>query len=143
MFAWWGRTVYRYRFIVIGMMAALCLGGGIFGLSLGSHVTQSGFYDDNSQSAKASVLGDDVYGRDRTGHIVATFSAPDGQTVDDPQWQADIVSQLNKVVADHPNQILGWVGWLKAPTTTDPTVQKMHTADMKRTFVSIPLKGNN
>ncbi|MBV9089380.1 MAG: MMPL family transporter [Mycobacteriaceae bacterium] len=143
MFAWWGRTVYRYRFIVIGVMVALCLGGGIFGLSLGSHVTQSGFYDDNSQSAKASVLGDEVYGRDRTSHIVAIFTAPDGSTVDDPQWQKGIVDALNKVQADHPNQILGWVGWLKATNSTDLTVQKMHTSDMKRTFVSIPLKGNN
>jgi len=142
-FAWWGRTVYRYRFIVIGVMVALCLGGGIFGLSLGDHVTQSGFYDDNSQSAKASVLGDQVYGRDRTSHVVAIFTAPDGQAVDDPQWQKDIVDELNKVQADHPDQILGWVGWLKAPSSTDPTVQKMHTSDMRRTFVSIPLKGNN
>jgi trehalose monomycolate/heme transporter len=142
-FAWWGRTVYRFRFIVIGVMVTLCLGGGIFGLSLGKHVTQSGFYDDGSQSAKASVLADKVDGRDRTGHIVATFTAPDGQTVDDPQWQSGIVDQLNRVQADHPNQILGWVGWLKAPNSTDATVQKMHTSDMKRTFVSIPLKGNN
>jgi trehalose monomycolate/heme transporter len=142
-FAWLGRAVYRYRFIVVAVMVALCLGGGVFGLSLGKHVTQSGFFDDASQSAKASVLGDEVYGRDRTGHIVAVFTAPDGQTVDDPQWQANIVDQLNSVVADHPNEILGWAGWLRAPTSTDPTVQQMHTADMKRTFVSIPLKGDN
>ena len=53
------------------------------------------------------------------------FKTPDGQTVDDPQWQKNIVDQLNKVQADHPDQILGWVGWLKAPTSTDATVQKM------------------
>ncbi len=86
MFAWWGRTVYRYRYIVIGVMVALCLGGGIFGMSLGKHVTQSGFYDDGSQSVKASILGDQVYGRDRTSHIVAVFTAPKGKTVDDKQW---------------------------------------------------------
>ena len=143
MFAWLGRAVYRYRFIVVAVMVALCLGGGIFGLSLGKHVTQSGFFDDSSQSAKASVLGDEVYGRDRTGHIIAVFTAPDGQTVDDPQWQADTVNQLNTAVANHPNEILGWAGWLRAATGTDPTVQQMHTADMKRTFVSIPLKGDN
>jgi len=34
-FAWWGRTVYRYRYVVIGVMVALCLGAGIFGVSLG------------------------------------------------------------------------------------------------------------
>ena len=66
MFTWWGRVVYRYRFVVIAVTVALCLGGGIFGMSLGKHVTQSGFYDDGSESARASVLADQVYGRDRT-----------------------------------------------------------------------------
>ena len=39
MFAWWGRIVYRYRFIVIGVMVAVCLGGGIFGLGIHAHGT--------------------------------------------------------------------------------------------------------
>ena len=64
MFAWWGRTVYRYRYIVIGLMVALCIGGGIFGIDLGKHVTQSGFYDEGSQSVKASLIADGAYGRD-------------------------------------------------------------------------------
>ena len=59
MFAWWGRTVYRYRYIVIGVMVALCLGGGVYGASLGKHVTQSGFYDEGSQSVQASLLADE------------------------------------------------------------------------------------
>ncbi|HZU46484.1 MAG TPA: MMPL family transporter [Mycobacterium sp.] len=143
MFAWWGRMVYRYRFIVIGVMVALCLGGGIFGLTLGKHVTQSGFYDDSSQSVKASVLGDQVYGRDRTSHIVATFPAPPGKTVDDPAWSKQIKDQLNKFKADHPKQVLGWVGYLAAPNTTDPVVKGMATEDKQHTFVSIPLKGDD
>jgi len=61
-FAWWGRTVYQYRYIVIGVMVALCLGGGVFGISLGSHVTQSGFYDNGSDSVHASVTADAAYG---------------------------------------------------------------------------------
>jgi trehalose monomycolate/heme transporter len=142
-FAWWGRTVFRYRFIVIGVMVALCLGAGIFGISLGKHVTQSGFFDDSSQSVKASVLGDDTYGRDRTSHIVATFSAPQGKTVDDPAWQKQIKDQLNKFKSDHPDQVLGWVGYLAAPTSTDPVVKGMATEDKKHTFVSIPLKGDS
>ena len=71
MFAWWGRMVYRYRYSVIGVMVALCVGGGIFGISLGDHVTQSGFYDEGSQSVHASVTADEAYGRDRTSHVVA------------------------------------------------------------------------
>jgi trehalose monomycolate/heme transporter len=140
-FAWWGRTVFRYRFIVIGVMVALCLGAGIFGISLGKHVTQSGFFDDSSQSVKASVLGDDTYGRDRTSHIVATFTAPQGKTVDDPAWQKQIVDEINKFKADHPDQVLDWVGYLRAPTA--PAVKGMATEDKKHTFVSIMLKGDS
>lgn len=143
MFAWWGRTVYRYRYIVIGVTVALCLGGGIFGLSLGKHVTQSGFYDEGSQSVKASVLGDDVYGRDRTGHIVAIFKAPDGKNVNDPAWSKKITDELNKFVSDHPKEVLGWAGYLRAPDTTSPIVKGMATDDKKYTFVSIPLKGDD
>ena len=116
MFAWWGRMVYRYRFIVIGVMVALCLGAGVFGASLGKHVTQSGFYDDGSESVKASVLADEVYGRDRSSHIIAVFTAPEGKTVDDPEWSKKIVAELDKNVADHPDQMLPWAGYLKAPT---------------------------
>jgi trehalose monomycolate/heme transporter len=140
-FAWWGRTVYRYRFIVIGVMVALSLLGGIFGISLGKHVTQSGFYDDGSQSVKASVLGDDTYGRDRTSHIVAIFAAP--KSINDPAWQKKVVDELNAFKKDHPDQVVGWAGWLAAPTSTDPVIKGMASEDGKHTFVSIPLKGDN
>jgi uncharacterized membrane protein YdfJ with MMPL/SSD domain len=140
-FAWWGRTVYRFRYIVIGVTVGLSLLGGIFGMSLGKHVTQSGFYDDGSQSVKASVLGDNTYGRDRTSHIVATFTAPQGKTVDDPAWQKKTVGELNAFKADHPTQVVGWAGWLAAPS--NPLVKGMATEDKKHTFVSIPLKGDD
>lgn len=141
MFAWWGRTVYRFRYIVIGVTVGLSLLGGIFGMSLGKHVTQSGFYDGGSQSVKASVLGDDTYGRDRTSHIVATFTAP--KTVDDPAWRQKIVNELNEFKKDHPDQVVGWAGWLAAPNSTDPIIKGMASEDKKHTFVSIPLKGDD
>src|SRR5271155_5371176 len=122
-------------------MVALCLGAGIFGISLGKHVTQSGFFDDSSQSVKASVLGDDTYGRDRTSHIVATFTAPSGKTVDDPAWAKQITDQLSKFKADHPEQVLDWVGYLRAPNA--PAVKGMATEDKKHTFASIMLKGDS
>jgi len=137
-FAWWGRTVYRYRYIVIAVTVGLCLFGGVFGLSLGKHVTQSGFYDEGSQSVKASILGDTVYGRDRTGHIVAIFKAPDGKTVDDPAWAKKVTDELNQFVQDHPDQVMGWAGYLRASAATG-----MATGDKKFTFVSIPLKGDD
>ncbi len=143
MFAWWGRAVYRFRYIVIGVTVALSLLGGIFGMSLGKHVTQSGFYDDSSQSVKASVLGDDTYGRDRTSHIVATFTAPKGETVQNPAWQKKITGELNSFKKDHAQQVVGWAGWLAAPTSDDPVIKGMASEDGEHTFVSIPLKGDD
>ncbi|QRZ05061.1 MMPL family transporter, partial [Mycolicibacterium austroafricanum] len=143
MFAWWGRTVYQYRYIVIGVMVALCLGGGVYGISLGQHVTQSGFYDDGSQSVHASVISDEVYGRDRTSHVVAILTPPDGEKVDNPEWMEKVTGELNDVVAEHEDRIVSWVGWLRAPDSTAETVQQMKTADGSKTFVSIPLKGDD
>lgn len=142
MFAWWGRTVYRYRYIVIGLMVALCVGGGIYGIDLGKHVTQSGFYDEGSQSVRASLLADGAYGRDRTSHIVAILTPPDDKKVDDPQWSQEMVDELDAFAKKHEDKVAGWAGWLRAPDSTDATVAQMKTQDMRKTFVSIPLKGD-
>src|SRR5271154_1092685 len=122
-------------------MVALSLLGGLFGISLGKHVTQSGFYDDGTQSFRSSVLGDNPYGRARPSHIVATFTAP--KSVNDPAWQKKVVDELNAFKKDHPDQVVGWAGWLAAPTSTDPVIKGMASDDGKHTFVSIPLKGDD
>lgn len=148
MFAWWGRTVYRFRYIVIGVMVALCLGGAVYGSSLGEHVTQSGYYNEESQSVQASVLADKTYGRDRNSHVVAILTPPSDGKVTDPAWQKKIAGELDSFVNDHKDKVLQWVGWLKAPNV-DPTtpvgakVQAMKTADLKHTFVTIPIAGDD
>ncbi|MDT5240275.1 MAG: trehalose monomycolate/heme transporter, partial [Mycobacterium sp.] len=139
MFAWWGRTVYRFRYAVIGVMVALCVGGGIYGISLGQHVTQSGFYDDGSQSVHASVISDEAYGRDTSGHIVAIYTAPDGKTVDDPAFQKKVLDNLAQVEKDHPDQILRSIGYFKSPEL----LKNMADADKKQAFMSVQLKGDN
>jgi len=118
---------------------ALCLGGGAFGLTLGPHLTQSGFYDDNSESARASRLADQAYGRDTSGHIVAIYTAPDGKTVDDADFKRKILENLAQVEKDHPNQILRSVGYFKNPGL----LRNMADASKKHAFMSIQLKGND
>ena len=139
MFAWWGRTVFRYRYIVIGLMVTLCIGGGIFGMSLGQHVTQSGFYDDGSQSVKASLLADAAYGRDTSGHIIAIYTAPDGKTVDDPAFSQKILDNLDQAQRDHPDEILRSIGYFRSPEV----LSNMADADKKHAFMSIQLKGDD
>ena len=138
-FAWWGRTVYRYRIAVVAVMVALCLGSGIYGSSLGEHVTQSGFFDDNSESAQASRLGNEHYGRDTSGHIVAIYTAPDGKTVDDPAFRKKILDNLAQVEKDHPDQIIRSIGYFKTPVV----LKNMADPSKQRAFMSIQLKGDN
>ncbi|HET6734031.1 MMPL family transporter [Mycobacterium sp.] len=139
MFAWWGRTVYQFRYIVIGVMVALCLGGGVYGISLGSHVTQSGFYDEGSESVHASLLADAAYGRDTSGHIIAIYTAPDGKTVDDPEFKQKILDNLAQVEKDHPDQILRSIGYFKSPDV----LKNMADGDKQHAFMSVQLKGDN
>ena len=115
MFAWWGRTVYRFRYIVIGVMVALCVGGGVYGIGLGEHVTQSGFYDEGSQSVAASIAADEAYGRDRTSHVVAILTPPDGKKVDDPEWMKKTTDELDQLVADQRGQDGGLGGLASRP----------------------------
>ena len=148
MFAWWGRTVYQFRYIVIGVMVALCLGGGLYGSSLGEHVTQSGYYNEDSQSVQASVLGDEAYGRDRNSLVVAILTPPDDKKVTDAAWQKKVTGELDSFVKDHDDKVLQWVGWLKAPdvdasTPVGAKVQAMKTADLKHTFVTMPIAGDD
>jgi RND superfamily putative drug exporter len=131
--------VYRYRYTVIGVMVALCLGGGLVGLDLGSHVTQSGFYDDGSESAVASKLADQVYGRDTSGHIVAIYKAPEGKTVDDPAFTKKILDNLADVEKNNPDQILRSIGYFKSPDL----LRNMADESKQHAFMSIQLKGND
>lgn len=139
MFAWWGRTVYQYRYIVIGVMVALCLGGGVYGISLGQHVTQSGFYDEGSESVHASLVSDEAYGRDTSGHIVALYTAPEGKTVDDPAFQKKILDNLTELEKNHPDQVLRSIGYFKSPEV----LSNMADDDKKHAFMSVQLKGDN
>ena len=130
MFAWWGRTVYRFRYIVIGVMVALCLGGGVYGMSLGQHVTQSGFYDEGSQSVHASLLADEAYGRDRASHVVGDPDAAGRQKGHRPAWMRRSPASSTRG-RRQPRPDVSWVGWLRPPTPPE-TVQQMKTEDGRR-----------
>src|SRR6476660_2764835 len=120
-------------------MVALCLGGGVYGISLGQHVTQSGFYDEGSQSVHASVVSDKAYGRDTSGHIIGIYTAPEGKTVDDPAFQKKVLDNLAQVDKDHPDQVLRSIGYFKSPDV----LKNMADADKQHAFMSIQLKGDN
>ncbi|MDJ0394730.1 MMPL family transporter [Rhodococcus sp. G-MC3] len=105
MFARWGDLVYRMRFTVIGVMVAALLGFAAYGADLNDHLSQSGWDDPGSESAEAARLADTTFGRDKQGDVIVLYTAPEGKTVDDPDFNAKVTDSLNSLVSDHPEQI--------------------------------------
>ncbi|MGL4305082.1 MAG: MMPL family transporter [Mycobacteriaceae bacterium] len=135
MFAKWGNAVYNLRFSVIAALVAVLLGCGLYGLGLEKKLTQDGYFDPGSQSVTASILSDTVYGRDSKADVVVIYSAPEGKTVDDPEFSAEISNHLNQIQADNKELIQQVASYWSTPTPllTEPT--------KKSAFVSIGLNG--
>ncbi len=103
MFARWGDLVYRARFTVIAVMVAGLLALGAYGSGVGSHLSQSGWDDPGSESVAAAKLADGTFGRDTNGDVVAMYTAPEGKTVDDPAFAAQVSDSLQRLLQEHPD----------------------------------------
>ncbi|SDD17893.1 MMPL family transporter [Rhodococcus tukisamuensis] len=124
MFDSWGRLVYRLRYTVIGVMVALLLGLGAYGLGLENNLSQSGWDDPGSESVAAAKLADGTFGRDTKADVVALYTAPEGKTVDDPAFGAKITQNLDQLVQNNPDKILAVNGsyWqTKLAALADPS----------------------
>ncbi len=144
MFTRWGDLVFRFRYAVIGIMVAALAALGGYGLSLNDHLSQSGaaFFDPGSESDKAAKLLDATYGRDTNSDVLALYTAPDGKTVDDPEFAAKITASLDALVRDHPDQILKinsacWRTATTAATSLACDASKQHG------IASVAIKGDN
>ena len=82
MFGAIGTFVYRMRFAVIAVMIALMAGLGLYGLDLGKHLSQSGWFDPTSESVRGSQYADAALGRDHRSDIILLVTPPAGTTVD-------------------------------------------------------------
>ncbi len=105
MFARWGDLVHRMRYTVIGVMVATLLGFAAYGMDLGDHLSQSGWDDPGSESVQAARLADETFGRDKQADVIVLYTAPEGGTVDDPEFEARVTDSLNSLVDEHPEQI--------------------------------------
>jgi RND superfamily putative drug exporter len=141
-FARWGDIVYRLRYTVIGVMVAGLLGFAAYGLDLNSHLSQSGWDDPTSESAQAARLADTTFGRDKQGDVIVLYTAPEGSTIDDPEFQSKIVANLDSLAADHPNEIEK-VNGSYFRTATAPNLAALGTTDKQHAIASIAIAGAN
>ncbi|MEP9392073.1 MMPL family transporter [Gordonia sp. VNQ95] len=102
MFGAIGTFVYRMRFAVIAVMVALMAGLGLYGMDLGKYLSQSGWFDPTSQSAKGSVVADTALGRDHRSDVIVLITPAQGTSVDDPQFGAKVERFVTDLIDKHP-----------------------------------------
>ncbi|MFB8001183.1 MMPL family transporter [Nocardia sp. NPDC056000] len=142
MFARWGDLACRLRFAVIGIVAAALLALGGYGQGLDDHLSSGGMFDSGSESTEAAVLAGSAFEQNHDVDVVLLFTAPEGKTVDDPDFKQVVVDHLRSLPIDHPDQITSIRGsyW---PTETGGVTPALATKDHTRALAAIALRGTN
>ncbi|ADG99265.1 MMPL domain protein [Segniliparus rotundus DSM 44985] len=157
-----GAFVYRARVPVITVMVAIFVALGVYGIDIGDHLSQGGWYDDNSESARASRLSDEKFGQDTKSDVILFITATDpGSTVESPAIADAVFNQLAAIKQDHPDKTVDifslWGVWNHAAPQTWPKAtpdghapaaipllkQRLESPDGKHTFVSIGIQGKD
>ncbi|TDP43151.1 MMPL family transporter [Nocardia ignorata] len=143
MFTRWGDLVYRFRFAVIGVVGAAMLALGGFGFGLEDHLSSSGLDDPGSESAQAARIADSAWGRDHNSDIVVMYNAPEGKTIDDPEFSAKIIENLSGLQSKYPDAIGALVGTYWKVGNAPAVPSTFGSKDKKHAFALIALKGAN
>ncbi|MFF2549789.1 MMPL family transporter [Nocardia sp. NPDC058058] len=141
MFARWGDLACRLRFAVIGIVAAALLALGGYGQGLDDHLSSGGMFDSGSESTEAAGLVGSAFAQNHDVDVVLLFTAPEGKTVDDPDFKTTVVDHLNSLPKDHPGQIAS----IRAsywPTETGAVSAALVTKDRTRALAAIALRGS-
>ncbi|MFD3462467.1 MMPL family transporter [Nocardia fluminea] len=143
MFTRWGDLVYRFRFAVIVVVGAAMLALGAYGMGLGPRLTQSGWFDPGSESVQGAQIADGSYGRDHNADVIVMYNAPEGKTIDDPEFQQKVVASLTRVVAENPDHIgkINGTYWKVGEAPAVPSA--FGSKDKKHAFASIAIAGDN
>ena len=165
-------SVYRMRFAVIGVLVVIMGGLGLYGLGLGNHLSQSGWFDPTAESSKGSVVADTAFGRDHRSDVILLITPPAGTTVDDKQFGAKVENIVDELLQKYPsvvqrsaqapdstnqeayeqalrnNQEIIDPFYLKDNTVAQRAAQdtirsRTFTADKKQAFISIGVAGND
>ncbi|MGB7237501.1 MAG: MMPL family transporter [Rhodococcus sp. (in: high G+C Gram-positive bacteria)] len=142
MFATWGDLVHRWRYTVLGVMIAGLLAMAGYGVGFEDHLSQSGFDDPGSESVEAGILADNTFGRDTQGDVIVLYTAPEGKTVDDPEFNTAVTDNLETLVAEHPDQILK-INGTYFPVDGTVSVPALATEDRQHAIASIAVVGDN
>jgi len=97
MFAWWGQFVYRHRWAVLGVSAAM-LAGSIFALLNGGTLKNSG--GQNTESGRALALMQDQLPQNGAGSSFVLVFGSASMAVTDPGFKQAMLTALQPLKSD-------------------------------------------
>lgn len=93
-----GSFTYRRRWAVLVVTLLLTIGAGGWGLGVFDKLTQSGYEDPASESMQVKEIVTERF--QRPPDVVVVYTAPDGKTVDDPDFAARVTAALHGLPTD-------------------------------------------
>ena len=105
MFGKIGSFDYRMRYTVIAVLVALMGGLGLFGLDLGKHLSQSGWFDEGSESVQGSKIADAALGRDHKSDVLLIVTPPKGTNIDDPAVSDKVEEVVEGLLKAYPDVV--------------------------------------
>ncbi|PPK68072.1 MMPL family transporter [Actinokineospora auranticolor] len=133
MFSSWGSVVHRRRWLVLVATLVITLGGGLWGLGVFDKLTQGGYEDPASESARVNKIVEDELGQ-KPADIVLLYTAPAGKTVDDPEVSGKVTAALAALPTDAVASRIDY--W----TAGQPALA---SADKRLAMATIVLVGDN
>ena len=142
-----GRFPSTIMKFVIAVLIAMMAGLGLYGLDLGKHLSQSGWFDPTSESDTGARYADQALGRDHTSDIILLVTPPEGTRVDDKAFGAKVETFVEDLIATHPDIVGRADPGLYDPFLVQPaqsTLQeRLFTEDGRHAFISIGVAGND
>lgn len=125
MFERLGGFTYRFKFILIGAIVAVCLALGAFWQLSGvdKRLSISGWYDPQSESSMTAEWLDNQNGRTHLGDAVIMVSTKDSSKISDPDNVAKVAEAVQKFVMenrDHISSAVGFTDFFYGTVIPDP-----------------------
>jgi trehalose monomycolate/heme transporter len=129
MFAWWGRTVVRWRWAVLAAGLVLVAVGVTWGSGVFGSLTGGGFDDPDSASSKAhSRISAELGNQDI--NLLVLYSDPDA-TVDQPEFRDSVTATVAEI--RRSPEVASIVSWYDTP------IPGLVSADRHATYAAIRL----
>lgn len=136
MFSTWGDIAYRHRRVIpLVIIAAIVALFAAFGTQLGARMSQEGWDDPNSQSTKAAIIEQEVFGRDDAGDVIVLVRSDAPGSAVTPEVRASMTEQLNALKEKYPEN-LGPV-----QSFFDKGPKQMANEDGTAAFASVAMAG--